>query len=258
MQEKYKEWVKIWNSTYEQIQRVLPKENIYPLTIHPPATEKEVEQIEKQLGYSLPATFRHTLLHFSKGVDLYWNMYEEIEDMIPEEFEGISSGTIRWGIDDFNLKDLESRAAQMDARGNDYNEYQSAMDIIWRVTGSGNLDDHEKFVKEYEEEWKNRKWYRSSLHNKLQFMSVDNGDIIAFDLLAEGEPAVVYWDHETEEVTYLADSFHTFIDQITSLYCIGNESWQYGPFLTDEGIDAEGEAAEKWRKWFQFFVSRNE
>lgn len=36
-------------------------------------------------------------------------MYEEVEDTIPEEFEEIGAGTIRWGIDEHNLEDLETR-----------------------------------------------------------------------------------------------------------------------------------------------------
>lgn len=255
MQERYRKWVDTWNRTIDQLQNVLPKENIYPFIIQSPATQNEIDEVEKQLGYSLPATFRHTLLHFSKGVDLFWIMYEEVEDTIPEEFEGIGAGTIRWGIDEHNLEDLETRANEMDARGNDEKEYLSAMNIIRRYTNSNDLEDSGKSV---EDNWKNRETYRSSLHNKLKFMSVDNGDVIAFDLLTVGEPSVVYWDHETEKITYLAANFHEFIDQITELYCIGNESWQYGPFLTDKGIDAGGETAEKWRKWFQSFLSNEE
>ncbi|WP_028777254.1 SMI1/KNR4 family protein [Shimazuella kribbensis] len=66
MDTRYIEWVKIWEKTLEQIGDVLQKENIYPLTIKPPATVDEVETVEKKLGYQLPATFRHTLLHFQK------------------------------------------------------------------------------------------------------------------------------------------------------------------------------------------------
>jgi hypothetical protein len=258
MDEKYKHWVQAWNSTIEQVRQVIPSENIYPLTILPPATIKEIENIEKKLGYSLPATFRHTLLHFSKGVDLCWFMYDEVEDTIPDEFEGIFSATIRWGLDERNLEDLEAWAKEMDTRGNDEAEYRATMDIIKRTIDPNNLDELEKFDREMESNWENKQEYRTSLHNKLKFMSVDNGDLIAFDLLADGEPPVVYWDHETEEVTYLAPSFHVFIDQITQLYCIGNESWQYAPFLTDEGLDAGGENAKKWREWFQAFLSGNE
>ncbi|WP_028777253.1 SMI1/KNR4 family protein [Shimazuella kribbensis] len=184
-------------------------------------------------------------------------MYEEVEDVIPEEFEGISSGAIRWGIDDHNLEDLEDRAKEMDARGNDEKEYQSMIDMMRRTTDPNNLESFESFVEEFDEKWKNNKGYRSSLHNKLKFMSVDNGDVIAFDLTATGEPPVVYWDHETEEVTYLAPTFHDFIDHITRLKCIGNELCQYAPFLTDEGLDTDGEVGDKWRNWFQAFLISN-
>lgn len=222
VQDTYKKWERFWRKTLDQIRLVIPEENIYPLMIQPPATESEIEELEGKLGYLLPATFRHTLLHFSKGVDLFWNMYEEVEEIIPEEFEGISTGVIRWGIDDHNLEDLTEYATMLDEKG------------------------------------KHDKNYRSSLHGKLKFMSIDNGDIIAFDLLADGEPPVVYWDHETEEVSYLAASFHIFINQITQLYCIGNESWQYAPFLTSKGLDTECENAKRWKNWFRAFVSRSE
>jgi cell wall assembly regulator SMI1 len=98
MNTRYIEWVKIWKETQEQIGNVIEKENLYPLVMKPPATIEEVEEVEKKLGYTLPATFRHTLLHFSKEVDLFWNMYGEVEDIIPEEFEGISSGLFDGGF----------------------------------------------------------------------------------------------------------------------------------------------------------------
>jgi hypothetical protein len=119
------------------------------------------------------------------------------------------------------------------------------------------LENLEAFAQKLDARSMSGEQYRSSLHGKLKFMSVDNGDVIAFDLTATGEPPVVYWDHETEEVTYLAPTFHDFIDHITMLKCIGNELWQYAPFLTNEGLDAKGEVAKKWRNWFQAFLTSN-
>jgi hypothetical protein len=45
-------------------------------------------------------------------------------------------------------------------------------------------EEFEKFANQSKEDRENSKPYYSSLHNKLRFMSVDIGDVIAFDLFA--------------------------------------------------------------------------
>lgn len=209
----YDQWVKDWNSTLEQLRLVISEKDAPPPIIKEPATKEEIEAVEKQLGYQLPSTFRHTLMHFSKEVHLYWSIDEQAQTLPPEISESVF-GEIRWSIDE--LEDLEELAEELDFEG-----------------------------------------YRSPLHGKLQFMHVANGDIIAFDMQVTGEPIVVYWDHETDELTYLADSFHSFIEKLNELHCVGNEIWRYEPFLTDKGLDTNSENAQNWKKWFSSFVSRD-
>ena len=97
--------------------------------------------------------------------------------------------------------------------------------------------------------------YASSLVGKLTFFPVGNGDYLALDLRHDGEPPVVYWDHETDEVTLLAASFSEYLSKMTELGCIGAEMWQYECFLGSGGIESNSDAAQRWKAWFQSFLS---
>ncbi|MDQ0415892.1 hypothetical protein J2Z48_000050 [Croceifilum oryzae] len=218
----YNQWILEWNTILEQV-RLVRSDGIVPQPIiKEPATQQEIEEIENRLGYQLPSMFRHTLLHFSKSVSLSWDFYKDpLDQALPKEFREGGFGTIEWRMDD--IEDLDELAGDLDA------------DVL-HIYG---IEDEN---------------YRSPLHGKLQFMHVANGDIIAFDMQVMGEPSVVYWNHETDELIYLADSFHSFIERLNKLHCVGNEIWAYEPFLTDQGLDPNGHNAQSWRKWFSELV----
>jgi len=133
--------------------------------------------------------------------------------LIPDEFSEIFSGEIYWDFSE--LQNLDGLAEDLVEDGEDYGK---------------------------------------NLRGKLEFSHAGNGDIYAFDMLVEGEEKpVVYWDHEEDTVTYIADSFSEYLEKITELNCVGSEIWQIEYFLNKNGIDLTGLKAQNWKQWFDSF-----
>ena len=89
-----------------------------------------------------------------------------------------------------------------------------------------------------------------------RFSASGCGDIYAFDMSADTlEKPVVYWNHETWEISYIADSFKEYLEKITDLYCIGNDIWAFKNFLDDKGLNTDTEKARRWKKWFELLTS---
>lgn len=139
------------------------------------------------------------------------------DTMIPDEFREIFSGEIQWDID--LLQNLDSLADDLMEDGEDYG---------------------------------------GTLRGKLEFSHSGNGDIYAFDMSFEGEEKpVIYWEHEEDTVTYIADSFIDYLNKITELKCIGSEKWQFEYFLSERGLETEGPPSIRWIQWFESFSETN-
>ncbi|WP_419393288.1 SMI1/KNR4 family protein [Cytobacillus praedii] len=140
--------------------------------------------------------------------------YSFSEDtMIPSEFREIFSGEIHWNI--------------------------NFLQNLTRLADEG-MEDGED--------------YGSTLRGKLEFSHAGNGDIYAFDMSVDRvEKPVIYWDHEEDTITYVADSFINYLLRITELGCIGSEKWQFEYFLSESGVDTASQAAVRWKQWFETF-----
>lgn len=133
--------------------------------------------------------------------------------MIPPEFHEITSGELHWDLD--SLQNLNILADELMEDGVDYG---------------------------------------ANLRGKLEFSHAGNGDIYAFDMSVENEEKpVVYWDHEEDTVTYIADSFIDYLHRITELKCVGSEKWQLDYFLGESGLDPSSPTATEWKQWFETF-----
>lgn len=79
------------------------------------ATEKEILNLEKELGYKLPDDFRWLLLNVSSYLEFFWNLYCEDEELLelPNELVEIFSGNLYLGIDIINSCE-ESRKGWID------------------------------------------------------------------------------------------------------------------------------------------------
>ncbi|MDA2252439.1 SMI1/KNR4 family protein (plasmid) [Bacillus cereus] len=129
---------------------------------------------------------------------------------IPAEFDDIFAGELCWNLD--SIEDLAEVADSLKDVGDNYGE---------------------------------------NLRQKLAFYTVPNGDYLALDLNSNNEDAaVVYWDHEEDSVTYVADNFIEFIEKFTDLNLIGAEIWQWETFIDSKGINTDSEIAQKWKKLF--------
>jgi cell wall assembly regulator SMI1 len=179
-----------------------------------PATETQVEVVEKKLGLRLPESFRDILLNFSASVEFGWDLDDAVE--LPQELRGIFASECKWNLSE--IVEIEE-----DRKG-------------WVKECFPNPED------DYDKVW----------HNKLAFMTVGNGDLIAFDLQKYPDyTPVVYLSHDGGEGHgyILGEDFKDFIDKWTRVGCTGPEDWQMIPFIADSvsGINPDSEHAIKWR-----------
>jgi hypothetical protein len=209
----WNDWVTRWKKTSEAI-KLLGGESD-GVSIGKPVSEKQVVEIEAKLGYRLPESFRDVVLNFAGSVDFGWQLNDCIE--LPEEFVGIFGGECIWNINEL----IEIDEARKDWVRECFPDEEDEYDRIW--------------------------------HNKLAFMHIANGDMIAFDLenYPESTP-VVYLSHDGSDSHgyILGQDFKDFINRWTRIGCPGAEDWQMMPFIDTPtgGINPEGENALKWRE----------
>ncbi len=187
----------------------------------PPATKLEVEELEEKLGQKLPISIKDFLLNFSKELTFYACLPDNYE--LPDELDEILSAYITVSLDEI-LNAEKSRQS-------------------WINSCFGNLDD------EYDKVW----------HNKLGFMTVPNGDVIAFDLLDnKKDKRVVYLSHDDGEGHgyILADNFASYLENLILVGGCGNEDWQMTPFCKDStsGINPFCKNAKNYREIIGFDI----
>lgn len=87
------------NQRIERIaQRMREIENdVEDVRMEAPATETEIEEVERALGVRLPASFRTTLLEYASSFSFYWFLDDDFK--LPVQFRGIFSGTLEWGLE---------------------------------------------------------------------------------------------------------------------------------------------------------------
>ncbi|MCC2669378.1 MAG: hypothetical protein K0Q72_1849 [Armatimonadetes bacterium] len=189
------------------------------LRIAPPATEAEVETVESELGQRLPASFRRVLTDFSAEVEFRWFLPEELPR--PPAFGDNFCGECRWSLSQLTNVD-GGRREWIDSC---FADPEDAYNRVW--------------------------------HHKLGFLQVDNGDVLALDVLATSAP-VVYLSHDGGEGHgyQLGADFEDFIDRWSLLGCPGAEDWQMLPFITGPTsfLDPHGANAVLWREFLQLTV----
>ncbi len=214
----------IWDNWIERIEWILSiaqKRNwdYSELTIKKPVSENAFEILEKELNLEYPADFKEVLTKYSSGILMDWQIEgEETEG----EFRQIFCGGGRGYLWDF------------DFLREDYKNIQG-----WITECFSNLED------DCDKIW----------HNKIPFLHVPNGDVIAFGDKTEKGNQVVYLSHEGDGFhgQILGGNFIDFINKWTQLGCVGTEDWQFEPFydyrkktmLSDKTI------LDKWIKWLE-------
>ncbi|KQL43947.1 1,3-beta-glucan synthase regulator [Brevibacillus choshinensis] len=187
--------------------------DVQEIRMEEPASEEQVAEIERTLGFPLPTSFKKTLVEFSSSFSFRWFVPDDFE--LPGKFRGIFGGTPHWGLNLIQEFDGERKG--------------------WAENVFTNRED------EYDAVW----------HNKLAFLAVGNGDYIAFDLNGNDDPPVVYLSHDDGEGHgyIIGENFRDFMDKWSRIAFVGAEDWQWIPFTMNinSGIVPDGEAANEFR-----------
>lgn len=92
-------------------------------------------------------------------------------------------------------------------------------------------------------------------HNKIPFLDVPNGDVIAFGKRTESGNQVVYLSHEGDDFhgQILGDNFIDFINKWTQLGCVRTECWHFEPFYDYETkkLLTDKTKLDSWNKWLE-------
>ena len=211
-----------WVNKFEWIVKIAKRRKwtYEKLKINPPIPERTIKSIEKNLEVVFPQDFTEVLTKYASGVFLDWTIKgEETEGKFREIFCGGGRGYL-WDYS-ILIENYKSYLSWIDAC---FPDPEDEIDKIW--------------------------------HNKIPFLSVPNGDIIAFgEETIYGNP-VVYLSHDGEEDfngARLGLNFVDFINKWSTLGCIGTEDWQFEPFYDYENklLKKEGPAIEEWKKWLE-------
>jgi cell wall assembly regulator SMI1 len=179
-----------------------------------PATHAAVDEVEGQLGVSIPPSLREALVTITSGV--HWRWQSAGDDRFEDPFSDIFSGGLDWSLDGL-VDQHHGYLGWVEACFSDPND---PYDAVW--------------------------------HRKLGLAHVPNGDVIAVDLDPETNGAIVYLSHDDGEGHgyVMANSLGDLLDRWVPLACPGPEDWQWLPFVPyDLGpIDPAGQNGTAWRQ----------
>ena len=214
----------IWNDWLARIEWILAiakKRNwdYSELTIREPISKKAFEILEKELNLEYPADFKEILTNYSAGLLMDWQIEgEETEDEFEEIFCGGGHGYL-WNF-----------ATLRDHYKNVHN---------WKEICFPNPED------DYDKVW----------YNKIPFLDVPNGDVIAFGEKTEKGNQVVYLSHDGSEFhgQILGENFIDFINKWTQIGCVGTEDWQFEPFYNydNKKLLDDLSVLKKWKEWLE-------
>lgn len=209
-----------WINNFEWIINIAKRRHwdYEPLNVQPTVPAVDITVLEAELGLEYPSDFKEVLIRYSGAVHLSWHMGEDNPGGIYREiFCGGGRGYL-WDFD--RLKD-------------NYDYYLGWMDAI---LSEGELDKYDKI-------WQ----------NKIPFINVLNGDMIAFGEATEQGHPVIYLSHENDELhgCPLGHNFVDFISRWSNIGCVGTEDWQFEPFydFKKRELKTEGREVERWKEW---------
>jgi hypothetical protein len=180
-----------------------------------------VNALEHKLGIQYPADFKDILTKYSSGLLMGWQVTDDDEPQ--GEFRNIFCGAS--GVSEHKQNPFLWDFDKLEEVYKDY--------IGW-ITDCYN-DPTDSYGKHY--------------YNKVPFISVLNGDLIAFDTNGQ----VVYLSHDDGPLhgEKLADNFIEFITLWSNLGCVGTESEQFAVFYDkdNEKLMSDGPKIDRWKKW---------
>jgi len=205
-----------WQSDWSWIMSVAESRNwdYSELVIQEPVSLEEIKALEENLNIELPSDFKHVLCEYSSGVDFNWHMDgDEIES-----FEAIFCGGSDGILWDF------SQLERM------YKNYKDWIKVCFPDPNN-----------EYDKIW----------YDKIPFLEVGNGDIIAFDAMEAGYP-VVFLSHDGSDFhgSRLAGNFIEFITNWSNIGCVGTEDWILEIFYDSDSKKLMNESTiiDEWKQ----------
>ncbi|MEX0725848.1 MAG: SMI1/KNR4 family protein [Planctomycetaceae bacterium] len=195
------------------------------ISVSPPVTEAEADELEKSIPFGLPAPLREFYTQSASACRLHWNWtpplstIQELKSVF--EFETSLFG----GFEFVPWPEL-------------YEHHQ-----IHRWWDSVKENPSQEDIKMYQP-WR----------NVIPFIRVLNGDVIA--LRVDDDLQIVsvdYFDHENYDnpVIVISPSFEQFMADWEKLFYLGPEIWLLRPFLSHQGggpLDVDSPAVDIWRK----------
>lgn len=190
---------------------------ILEFSIDSPATEEEVNQVEKALNKKLPKELKEVFLKFSKNINLYWSV-GAVEKEFPEPYNRVFEGGCRLSLHDLveidNWKD----------------------DLI-----------NSCFIP-YNNFFNSEKWLKG-----IGILEVGNGDYIVTDPKEDGEQ-ICYISHEGDysHGWILGKNLIDFLENWFRIGCAGPLDSCLEPFMDGEKdiVNGYGDMAEGFRKLF--------
>lgn len=206
-----------WQAVLNEVERIGGKAT--DLVVEVPATKREVEDVEAELGMPLPASLRDVLLKHSKCVHFYWVLPEKLT--LPKAFKNLTDGRCHWSLRSIADAELLRRyvvAEVLSTRGDPVLE---------------------------------RGW-----DGAFAFQQTDCGDLLAIDLRDPARAPVVTLSHDEDKILdeELGYDYQDFLVRWSALGCPPPEPWLLDRFMaTAKGpLDPDGLNAQLWRKAIAF------
>ena len=200
-----KEELEKWMKAYENS---APEDGlINSFSLSEPATEEELSSKEKELGVKIPKSLRDFFKNISAGIVFEFTFDDYKRKELPHDFRYLDNSNMEFGLEVL-----------------DNSQYSQIMDTI-----KNNPD--EPWTDDFGQVWK----------DKLAFVHLGNGDVIAIDLASESGESVVFISHYDDKATEIAPNFTMFFEGWLKAGLV-NPSY-VGIFLTD------GESNEKTKIW---------
>ncbi len=180
------------------------------------ATIEEVQKIEEELQVKLPNELKEFFLNFTKDLYFFCPFNNQLQNKMTGELKQIAHASLIISLQHLYNSEMSRRA--------------------WIENCYNNPDNP----------------YDKVYYNKLAFMSVGNGDLIAFDLQQKEEPKVVYLSHDDHQIHgyTLGNSLNEFLDSYLNICLCGLEAWQFESFINDSvsGIVKDSQNAKILRE----------
>lgn len=213
--EPYRTWVARWESTLAAVRAVGGSAD--PLSIGPPATERDVADTEGRIGRRLPLSLRSVLLEFSGSVCVSWHLYGAPE-RVREEAGRAFAGDVLVGLESLERAEATRRSACL------------RFDKPTRVTS----ESHDRWARSLA-------WW--TLEGSAAGFDIRNGD-------ADGPVVLLESEHHWPDCrAYLAPNFVEFMSRWTRACSVRPCSWILDDFVPVpwNGLDPDSAAVRRLR-----------